>query len=202
MDWMMWAALAGAGAVLIGVALWMAPARTTIVIDTAASTARADLKLLWGLGPSLTSRALPKASVGNPLALFNDARRIGYALMTPGIADATYVALRRLFALKPKVGRFDLALNLLDSAQNLVVQTAGQAALASAPAAIRENVGLSKCDAPGAEVTAKFEVSASPMQLAAIYGQFRNSRPAREFRRRLKRKPKTEKKPPREVRTS
>lgn len=204
MDWMTLAPVIGGVAllVLLGAVLWLAPAKTTIVVDTAASTARADLKLLWGLGPAVMKRALPKEAAGNPLALFNDARRIGHALMTPGLAEVTYIALRRLFELKPRVGRFELGLNLGDSAQTRVVQTAGQAVLASAPAAVRDNVVLSACDAPGAEVMARFELTASPSTLSAIYSQLQGSRAVKEFRKRLKRKPKAEKKPPREVRTS
>jgi hypothetical protein len=201
-DLLLWPIIVGGVVVLATLALLYAPARTTILIDTPGSTARADMKLLWGVGPAWTVRALPKEGAGNPLKPFDDAARIGYALMTPGIAEVTYFTLQRLFALKPRQGQFALGLNLSDSAQNRVVQTAVQAVMAAAPAAVREGVAVSKCEGPGAEVTARFELSASPMQLSSIYGKFKSARATREFRKRLKRKPKASKKAPREVRAS
>jgi len=198
---LVWALVAGVVIVLVATLL-LAPARTTIIIDTPASAARAEMRLLWGVGPKLMANALPTSQVGNPLALFHDTVRIGHALMTPGIADASYVALKRLFQLGPRVARLELGLNLGDSAQNLVVQTAAQAALAAAPAAMRDRLIVTKCAAPGAELTANFELTASPIQLAQIYGQLKDSGPVREFRRRLKRRAKPTKRPPREVRTS
>ncbi len=190
------------GALLVALALLFAPARTKILIDTPTSTARAEMNLLWGLGPLVLARALPAAAAGNPLALFGDALRIGHALMTPSLADAAYVALRRIFALKPRVAKLELGLNLGDSAQNLVVQTAAQAALATAPVAVRASLIVYKCETPGAELKGEFRLYASPMQLASIYGDFRNSKPAREFRRRLRKRPKPHKKGPGEVRAA
>lgn len=187
------------GVVLAVLALLFAPARTKILIDTPTSTARAEMHLLWGLGPLVFARALPAAAAGNPLAAFNDAARIAHALMTPSLADAAYVALSQIFALKPRVAKLELGLNLSDSAQNLVVQTAAQAALAAAPAALRESLAIYKCEAPGAELKGDFRLYASPMQLAPIYSDFRKSKPAREFRRRLRQKPKPGKRRPRDV---
>ena len=201
-DLIVWAlALSGA---LIGIiaALMCAPAKTSILIDTAGSTARAEMRVLWGLGPLFTARALPREAAGNPLGLFNDPVRIGHALMTPGIADAAFEAVRRLYALKPAVTRIDVGVNLADTAQNTVVQTAAQAALAAAPAALRERVRVQKCEAPGAEMSAGFELYAAPVELLSIWREFKNSRSAREFRRRLKRKPKPQKRAPREVSTA
>ncbi|HRO04140.1 MAG TPA: hypothetical protein PLS69_11110, partial [Terricaulis sp.] len=56
------AAGAGVLAFVLGVLamLHFAPARTTIVVDTLGSTARADMKTLWGVGPAWALRALPK----------------------------------------------------------------------------------------------------------------------------------------------
>jgi len=199
---MLWAILAAAAAAFIPYALLAAPARTTLLVDTAASVARADIRPLWGLWPGFSYRALPRSVAGGPLAMFNDAARIGHALMTPGVADAAYEALRRLFQHKPRVAQLSLSLNLADQAQNLVVQTAAQAALAVAPAQIRQSVAISKCEAPGAEIVARYELTAPPLRLWSIWRQLKSSRPAREFRRRLRRKPKPVKKPVREVRTS
>jgi elongation factor P--beta-lysine ligase len=109
---------------------------------------------------------------------------------------------RRLYALKPAVTRIDVGVNLADTAQNTVVQTAAQAALAAAPAALRERVRVQKCEAPGAEMSAGFELYAAPVELLSIWREFKNSRSAREFRRRLKRKPKPQKRAPREVSTA
>lgn len=197
-----WLIAAAAGVAAVAVLVLIAPARASILVDTTASTARVDIWPLWGLLPRHSSRILPRAGAGSPLAVFNDAGRIGHALMTPGVADVAYDAIRRLFEMKPRVARFALAMNLGDHAKNLVVQTAAQAALAAAPGAMRENVLISKCEAPGAELSARFELSASPLALWSIWRGLKGSRAAREFRRRLRRKPKPPKKPVREVRAS
>lgn len=200
---LVWGAVAVGVIVVLLLALRFAPARTNIIVDTAASTARADMTLLWGLGPTLVTRALPKGEAGGPLAMFNDPQRIGNALMTPGIADAAIGAYQRLYQLKPQRSRFELGLNLGDSAQNLVVQTSVEAVLASAPHALRQTVTIQKCGAPGAELAVRVELSAAPATLDRIYSDFRRSRAVREFRRRLKQrvKPKSSK-APREVRAS
>jgi hypothetical protein len=200
MDWVIWAALAGASALAFAIACWYAPARTRIVVDTPTSTARAEMHLLWGIGPTLTGRALPKSAAGSPFALFNDAVRVGHALMTPGLADTAYNAVRQLYELKPQMTRFDLGLNLADNSQNVVVQTAAQAALAIAPAALRERVSVTRREAPGAELISHIEVYVSPARLSSIYGELKKSRAVREFRKRLTRKMKPEKRPAREVR--
>lgn len=192
---------AGVLAALVAALLWM-PAKASILFDTAGSTARAEMRLLGGMGPAYTWRALPKEGGGTPLARFHDPARIGYAMMTPGIAEAAFEAVRRVYALKPTVARVDIGFNLSETSQNMVVQTAVQAALAGAPAALRERVRLYKCEASGAELAAAFDVFASPMELNAIWGAFKNSRSAREFRKRLKRKPKAQKKAPKEVRAA
>ncbi len=197
-----WAVLAAVALLAVYGALMAAPAKTSILIDTAGSTARAEMRLLWGLGPKFTARALPREAGGKPLALFDDPVRIGYALMTPGIADAAFEAVRRVYQLEPSVTRIDVGVNLADTAQNTVVQTAAQAALASAPAALRERVRVHKCEAAGAELSAGFELFASPMQLNSIWSDFKKSRSVREFRKRLKRKPKAQKKAPKEVRAA
>lgn len=202
MDIMVWTAGAVLVAALIAVALYCLPARTTIVVDTPTSTARAEMRLLWGLGPHVISRALPKQEHATPLAVFNDAGRISYALMTPGIIDAAGLAIRTLNDLNPKTARVAFAINLGDAAQNLVVQTGAQAALALAPASLRERVAILKHPTPGAALSADFELEASPAQLSGIYGRFKRSRAAQEFRRRLKRKIKPPKKGAREVRVS
>lgn len=199
---LVWVLIAAAAVLVVAMLVLAAPARAAILVDTTASTARADLWPLWGLLPRYSTRVLPKRGAGSPLEVFNDPTRISHALMTPGIADVTYEAVRRLFALKPRVARVALAMNLGDQAQTLVVQTAAQAALAVAPAAIREKVFISKCDAPGAEITARFELTASPLALSSIWKDLKRSRAAKEFRRRLRKKPKPAKKPVREVRAS
>jgi len=193
---------AAGSALLVVLALVFAPARAKILIDTPTSTARAEIRLLWGLGPTMFARALPRDAAGAPLAAFSDVARIGHALMTPSLADAAYTAVRRLFDLKPAVSRLELGLNLADSAQNLVVQTAAQAAIAVAPGALRDSVRLYKCEPPGAELIGEFKLIAPPLALSAIYNDFKKSRPAREFRRRLKSKPRPVKKPPKEVRAA
>jgi hypothetical protein len=200
MDWTVWAFAGGAAAVLIPLALYYLPAHTKIVIDTPTSTARAEMRLLWGLGPPIIARALPKRAHGNPLAAFNDAARIGHALMTPGIADAAYVALKSLSDLNARAVRVDLLLNFGDPSKDRVVQTAIQAALAVAPARLRESVAIAKSEAPGAELGAQIELNASPARLSSIYARFKNSRPAQEFRRRLTRRRKPGKKGASEVR--
>lgn len=197
-----WVLIAAAIALAGAVAVHFAPAKISILVDTAGSTARAEMGLLWGLGPKFTARALPRAANGARLAVFNDPARIGHALMTPGLADAAYEAVRRLYQLKPNVTRVSLGVNLAEPAQNLVVQTAVQAALAAAPAALRERVNVSKCDHPGAELAAAFELYAAPAELSSIWRDFKNARSVREFRRRLKRAPKPSKKAPREVRAA
>jgi hypothetical protein len=205
MDLLTWAAIGGAAlfVLLLGVGLvYLAPARTTIVVDTVAATARADMRVLWGAGPILSARALPREGNGEPLPHFNDIARIGYALMTPGIADVAYSALRELLNRPTRVAHAELGLNLGDASRNLVVQTAVQAAFAAAPARIRDIIAVTKCEAPGAELRGSFEIDASPAELSGIWSRFRSSRAAREFRRRLKRKPKVDKKAPREVRTA
>ncbi|MGQ0531269.1 MAG: hypothetical protein ACT4OF_01085 [Caulobacteraceae bacterium] len=202
MDFMTWAIVGAAAAILIPLACYFLPANTTIVIDTPTSTARAEMRLFWGLGPAIIARALPKRDNGTPLARFDDAARIGHALMTPSIADAAYAAIKDLYDLKPRVVRLQLGVNLGDNAQNVVVQTAVQAALAAAPASLRERAAIAKREAPGAELSAQFELDASPARLSAIYARFRGSRAVQEFRRRLNRKQKPGKKGAREVRVS
>lgn len=196
-------ALAGGGVPILafGALMW-SPAKTSILVATAGSTARAEMRTLWGLGPKFTARALPREAGGTPLALFNDPVRIGHALMTPGLADTAFEAVRRIYELKATVTRIDVGVNLADTAQNTVVQTALQAAFAAAPAALRERMRVARCEAPGAEIAAGFELYASPMQLKSIWGDFKNSRSVREFRKRLKRAPKPSKKAPREIRAT
>lgn len=201
-DIMVWGLVVAGALIVVGVALLFAPAKTLILLDTAGSTARAEMRLLGGLGPKYTARLLPREGAGAPLARFNDPVRIGHALMTPGLADVAFDAVRRIFELEPAVSRVDIGLNLADTSQNTVVQTAAQAALASAPAALRERVRVHKCEAPGAEIAANFELFVSPMRLRSIWLGLRNSRSAREFRKRLKRKPKAQKKAPKEVRAA
>lgn len=200
MDIVIWAALAVGLVVIAGLTLLLAPARTTILIDTATSTARVEQKLLWGAGPLTYKRILPQADQGVPMAVFYEPSHIGAALMTPGLADATYRAVQGLFALKPSLARFELLTNLPDPAQTRVIDTAAHAAIAVAPAAVREAVVIGKCDTPGAEVHAKFELMATPGQINAIYNNLKESRSGREFRKRLKKKPKPQKRPVREVR--
>lgn len=198
----MWALVAGGALLLVGVLLLFAPARATILVDTPTSTARADLRLLWGIGPSMSMRALPKDAQGNPMAHFNDAPRIGHALMTPGLFDAAYKAIWSLFQLSPRTARIAIGLNIGDSAQTRVIETAIHASLAGAPSALRQSVNLSRSEAPGAEIGAQFELNASLMKLHGIRSQLVHSRAVREFRRRLKRPPKPGKKAPKEVRAS
>lgn len=200
MDFTIWAGVGLAAAVLIPLAMYLLPARTKIVLDTPTSTARAEMRLLWGLGPPIIARALPKQGNGSPLAFFNDAVRIGHALMTPRIADEAIAVVRELYAHEPRVAQMRFGLNLGDPSKNLVVQTAAQAALAAVPAALRQRIEIYKCDAPGAELHGQFELDASPAKLNGIYGQFKSSRAVREFRKRLSKKSKPEKKGPSQVR--
>jgi len=201
-DFTIWMIAGAAAAVLIPLACYFMPAQTKIIIDTPTSTARAEMRLLWGLGPVSIARALPKREHGSPLAVFNDSVRIGHALMTPGIADAAYAAIHSLNNLKPRLVQLTLGVNLGDAARDRVVQTAVQAALAAAPAALRERVTVVRTEAPGAELSGEIKLSASPAQLSAIWGRFRGSRAAQEFRRRLTKKQKQGKKNAREVRVS
>lgn len=201
MDVWIWAAIGGGLVAVTGLALLLfAPARATILIDTATSTARVEQKLLWGFGPMTYKRILPSDVQGIPMPVFHDPERIGPALMTPGLADATFKAVRDLFALKPSLARFELLLNLPDPSQARVIETGAHAAMAVAPAAIRDAIVIGKCEAPGAEVHAKFELTATSGQINAIYNALRESRPGHEFRKRLKRKPKPVRRPVREVR--
>lgn len=202
MDFMVWMIAGAIAAILIPLGCYFLPAHTKIVIDTPTSTARAELRLLWGLGPVSIVRALPKKKHGTPLVAFSDGPRIARALMTPGIADAAFGALRAIYELKPRVVDLKVGLNLGDNSQNLVVQTAVQAALAAAPAVLRQHVVITRSEAPGAEISGEFKLSASPAQLSAIWGRFRNSRAAQEFRRRLVKKRKRGKRDAREVRVS
>lgn len=201
-DIALWALAAGLVTLTIAAALFYLPAKVSILVDTAGSTARAEMRLLWGMGPKFTARLLPRENGGAPLAMFNDAPRIGRALMTPGIAEAGFEVVRRLGQLKPRALRAELAVNLPDTAQNTVVQTAVKAAVASAPSALRDAIALRKCEPPGAELKVSAELTASPMRLRSIWSAFKNSRSVREFRKRLKRKPKPQKKAPREVRAA
>lgn len=203
MDMMIWAVgAAAAAALLLIAAMHFLPARVRIVIDTPTSTARAEMRPLWGVLPTVYARALPQTGVGKPLAVFSDVMRIGPALMTPGLSDAVYEAIKGLYALKPKLVDLRLALNLGDPAQNLVVQTGAQAAMALAPASLRERVAIGKCEAPGAEFSLQAELTAPPARILAIRDRFRNSRAGREFQVRMKRKPRPVKRPIREVRAT
>ncbi|MGD9980641.1 MAG: hypothetical protein AB7H66_05245 [Hyphomonadaceae bacterium] len=199
-DWMVWS-VAAAAAVLIPAAIFFLPAKTRIVIDTPTSTARAEMRPLWGLGAAMITRALPRKAHGSPLPSFGDVRRISHALMTPGIADAVYIALKDVYDLKPRIARLDLRLNLGDASQTRVVQTAAQAALAIAPVALRQSVTISQSENPGAELSGEFQLNASPAKLGSIYGRFKSARAVQEFRTRLNRKIKPDKRLP-EVRVS
>lgn len=189
-------------AVLIPAAIYFLPAKTQIIIDTPTSTARAEMRPLWGMGAAMITRALPKASHGSPLASFGDVKRVGHALMTPGIAEAAYTALKSIYDLKPRVAKLELRMNLGDASQTRVVQTAAQAVLAIAPAALRERVVISQSESMGAELSGEFEFHASPAQLSTMYNRLRGSRAVQEFRRRLNKKTKGGKKPPPEVQVS
>jgi hypothetical protein len=104
--------------------------------------------------------------------------------------------------LKPRVAQASLAINSGDSSKDRVVQTAVQAALTMAPSATANVVTVTRCEAPGAEIAAKFELMASPLQVSSIWNKLRQSKPAREFVRRLTRKPKPVRKPVKEVRAT
>lgn len=192
MDYLVWAPAASA-AILIPLAIYFLPAKARIVIDTPTSTARAELRPLWGLGATMITRALPSTAQGEPLPAFSDIGRAGHALMTPGIAETAYAAAKSIIEMKPRVARLELRLNLGDAARTRVVQTAVQAVLATAPAATRQAIVISELAAPGAEINALFEVTASPAKLNAIYRRLRGARATQEFRRRLMRKTKAEK---------
>jgi hypothetical protein len=186
----------GALAVLIPLAIYFLPARTRILIDTPTSTARAEVRPLWGLGAAMITRALPKKLHGTPLPSFGDVGRVGHALITPGIVEVAYAAAKSLLDMKPKVAKLELRLNLADTARTRVVQTAVQAALAAAPAAFRQNVIITQLDQPGAELSAQFEVMASPAKLNGIYQRLKSARATQEFRRRLTKKSKPDKRLP------
>lgn len=199
---MVWLIAAGAAAIVIAAAIHYLPARTRVVIDTPTSTARIEMRPLWGLLPTMFARSLPQTGVSQPLAVFNDVDRIGPALMTPGLSDAAYEAVSSLYALGMREGRLHLGLNLADAAQNRVVQTAAEAAMAMAPPQLRERIEIGACATPGAEVSMQFAVTASPSRILAIRDRFSSSRAGREFQKRLKQKPKSVKRPVREVRTN
>jgi hypothetical protein len=196
---MIWLIATVAVLVIAAATLMLAPARSTILIDTATSTARIEQKLLWGAGPMTYKRILPQSEQGVPMAVFYEPSHIGAALMTPGLADATYRAVHQLFALKPSVARFELLMNLPDPSQTRVINTAAHAATAVAPAAIRDAIVIGTCETSGAELHAKFELMATRGQLNAIYNNLKESRSGREFRKRLKKKPKPPRRPVREV---
>ena len=195
MDLLVWAP-ALAAAVLIPLAIYFLPAKTRIIIDTPTSTARAEVRPLWGLGAALITRVLPKKLHGSPLPSFSDAKRVGHALITPGIIDVAYEAAKSLADLKPRIAKLELRLNLADTSRTRVVQTAVQAVLAVAPAALRQNVIVSQSEELGAQLSGEFELSASPAQLSAIYSRLKNSRATQEFRRRLNKKTKPDKRVP------
>ncbi len=195
MDLLVWAP-ALAAAVLIPLGIYFLPAKTKIIIDTPTSTARAEVRPLWGLGAALITRALPKRLHGTPLPSFSDAKRVGHALITPGIIDVAYEAVKSLADLKPRIAKLELRLNLADTSRTRVVQTAVQAVLAVAPAALRQNVIVSQSEELGAQLSGEFELSASPAQLSAIYRRLKSSRATQEFRRRLNKKTKPDKRLP------
>jgi len=194
-DLYVWIA-AGVLAVLIPAAIYFLPAKARILIDTPTSTARAEVRPLWGFGAALITRALPKKTHGAPLPSFSDVGRVGHALITPGIVEVAYTAAKTILDMKPKVAKIELRLNLADTARTRVVQTAVQAVLAAAPAAIRQSVVVSQLETPGAELSAQFEVMASPAKLSGIYSRLRSARATQEFRRRLTKKSKPDKRLP------
>lgn len=194
-DLYVWIA-AGVLAVLIPAAIYFLPAKARILIDTPTSTARAEVRPLWGFGAALITRALPKKTHGAPLPSFSDVGRVGHALITPGIVEVAYTAAKTILDMKPKVAKIELRLNLADTARTRVVQTAVQAVLAAAPAAFRQSVVVSQLETPGAELSAQFEVMASPAKLSGIYSRLRNARATQEFRRRLTKKSKPDKRLP------
>lgn len=186
----------GVLALLIPAAIYFLPAKTRIVIDTPTSTARAEVRPLWGFGAALITRALPRKQHGTPLPSFGDVGRVGHALITPGIVDVVYAAAKSLLDLKPRVAKMELRLNLADSARTRVVQTAVQAVLAAAPASVRQSVVVSALETPGAELSAEFQLMASPAKLSGIYKRLKNARATQEFRRRLSKKSKPDKRLP------
>ena len=194
-DIYVWSA-AGALAVLIPLAIYFLPAKTRILIDTPTSTARAELRPLWGFGAALITRALPRKQHGTPLPSFGDVGRVGHALITPGIVEVVYAAAKSILDMKPKVAKLELRLNLSDAARTRVVQTAVQAVLTAAPAAFRQNVIISQLETPGAELSAEFQVMASPAKLNGIYQRLKSARATQEFRRRLTKKSKPDKRLP------
>lgn len=195
MEYLVWLP-AIAAAILIPLAIYFLPAKARIVIDTPTSTARAELRPLWGFGAAMITRALPKKSHGTPLASFGDVGRIGHALITPGIIEVAYSAAKSIVEMKPRVAKLELRLNLADTSRTRVVQTAVQAVLAAAPATLRQNVVVSQLETPGAEVSAQFELMASPAKLNGIYKRLKNARATQEFRRRLAKKSKPDKRTP------
>ena len=196
---MFWLAVAAAGVLLLILLSFVLPARVAVTVDTQTANAQADLRLLMGLGPKLTFRATRERDAAGLVQIFSDTTRIGYALMTPGIVDVCVKAARDLFDLKPRVGNVALGLNLNDRAMDVVVQTAARTALELSPEMVRRNVSVSKSETPGVELVARFDLNASPLRMQSIYDRLRNSVSAKEFRRRLKRKPKPQKRPPREA---
>ena len=68
--------------------------------------------------------------------------------------------------------------------------------LTAAPAAFRQNVIISHLETPGAELSAQFEVMASPAKLNGIYQRLKSARATQEFRRRLTKKSKPDKRLP------
>lgn len=194
-DLYVWIA-AGVLAVLIPAAIYFLPAKARILIDTPTSTARAEVRPLWGLGAALITRALPKKTHGAPLPSFGDVGRVGHALITPGIVEVAYAAAKSILDMNPKVAKLELRLNLADTARTRVVQTAVQAVLAAAPASFRQSVIVSQLETPGAELSAQFEVMASPAKLSGIYARLKNARATQEFRRRLAKKSKPDKRLP------
>lgn len=194
-DIYVWSA-AGALAVLIPLAIYFLPAKTRILIDTPTSTARAEVRPLWGFGAALITRALPRKQHGTPLPSFGDVGRVGHALITPGIVDVVYEAAKSILDMKPKVAKLELKLNLADTARTRVVQTAVQAVLAASPASFRQSVVVSALETPGAELSAEFQVMASPAKLSGIYKRLKNARATQEFRRRLTKKSKPDKRLP------
>jgi hypothetical protein len=157
------------------------------------------MKLLLGLGPKLVFQAVRPSGSEATVEVFNDAHQIAYALMTPGIIELCLNTIKRVLALKPQVANVAFEFNLGDGAMERVIQTAAQGILGVATEPLRKTVSIGKRNEPGADLLARFDVLASPLTMRGIYLSFRNSRPAAEFRRRLRRKPKSGKKPPREI---
>ncbi|HRK65700.1 MAG TPA: hypothetical protein PLN53_14995, partial [Terricaulis sp.] len=76
------------------------------------------------------------------------------------------------------------------------------AVLAAAPAPMRQAVSVSTSESLGAEVSVRFELNVAPATLKSIYARFNTTKAVREFKKRLKRKPKASKRAPREVQAS